>query len=80
MESGTIKKSICVRVGTFLLKAKLLLTPCNINQWRELMDQPGRLELKLPEEIQLQNWDVILVDGPRGHKYSEEIQGRMSTI
>jgi hypothetical protein len=53
---------------------------CNITQWRELMAQPEKMELKLPEEIPLHHWDVILVDGPRGHKYSEEIPGRMSSI
>ncbi len=54
--------------------------PCNITQWREVMDHPERLEVELPDEVSGNKWDVILVDGPRGHKYSEEIPGRMSSI
>ena len=52
----------------------------NITQWRELMDQPEKLELRLPAEVPLHAWDVVLVDGPRGHQYSENIPGRMSSI
>lgn len=54
--------------------------PGNITQWREVLDQPERLTVELPGEVPLYHWDVILVDGPRGHKYSEEIPGRMSSI
>jgi len=54
--------------------------PCNITQWKKVLDQPEQLALDLPEEITAQKWDVILVDGPRGHKYSAEIPGRMSSI
>jgi len=34
----------------------------------------------LPGEVSANKWDVILVDGPRGHKYSAEIPGRISSI
>lgn len=54
--------------------------PCNITQWEELLDQPERLKVDLPEEVSASCWDVILVDGPRGHKFLEEIPGRMSSI
>lgn len=54
--------------------------PCNITQWREVMDQPERLAVDLPGEVPLDHWDVILVDGPRGHEFTEEIPGRMSSI
>lgn len=54
--------------------------PCNITQWKEMLDQPERLAVELPEEVPLDHWDVILVDGPRGHIFKEEIPGRMSSI
>jgi len=54
--------------------------PCNITQWKEVLDQPERLAVELPGEVPLKQWDVILVDGPRGHKYAKEIPGRMSSI
>lgn len=54
--------------------------PGNITRWKELLEQPGQLSLELPEEVSGQAWDVILVDGPRSHRYSEEIPGRMSSI
>lgn len=54
--------------------------PGNITRWRALLDQPNLLKIKLPEEVSGHTWDVILVDGPRGHKFSEEIPGRMSSI
>jgi hypothetical protein len=52
----------------------------NITQWREVLDQPGQLAVKLPGEVPLHNWDLVLVDGPRGHQFKEEIPGRMSSI
>jgi len=52
----------------------------NITQWRALIDAPAQLKIELPEEVSGNTWDVILVDGPRGHKFSEEIPGRMSSI
>jgi hypothetical protein len=62
------------------LEAYPVSYPCNITQWQELMEQPERLAIDLPVEVSDRLWDVILVDGPRGHKYSEEIPGRMSSI
>jgi hypothetical protein len=54
--------------------------PCNITQWREVLEQPERLEVQLPSAVSDTPWDVILVDGPRGHQFNEEIPGRMSSI
>lgn len=54
--------------------------PCNITQWEVMLDQPKQLAVDLPPEVSGEEWDVILVDGPRGHKYSAEIPGRMSSI
>jgi len=54
--------------------------PCNITQWQELIDQPNRLKVDLTADIPDTPWNVILVDGPRGHEFSKEIPGRMSSI
>ena len=62
------------------IEAYRISYPCNITQWEEVLDQPEQLELELPGEITGHPWDVILVDGPRGHKYASEIPGRMSSI
>jgi len=62
------------------IEAYPLTYPCNITQWKEMMDQPEQLAVNLPGEVSANKWDVILVDGPRGHKYSAEIPGRMSSI
>ncbi|MDF1576259.1 MAG: hypothetical protein P1P86_13810 [Bacteroidales bacterium] len=62
------------------IEAYAVSYPCNITQWKELLDQAHRLTIDLPDTVAGSSWDVILVDGPRGHKYSEEIPGRMSSI
>lgn len=54
--------------------------PHNITLWEELLENPERLDMDLPAQVSGIQWDVILVDGPRGHKYSAEIPGRMSSI
>lgn len=45
-----------------------------------MLDRPEQLAIELPLEVSGLAWDVILLDGPRGHKYAEEIPGRMSRI
>jgi hypothetical protein len=47
-------------------------------QWRELLDDPSRLTMELPREIETTRWDVILVDGPAG--FDDERPGRMKSI
>lgn len=54
--------------------------PCNITQWEEMLDQAEQLDMNLPPEVSGHRWDVIVVDGPRGHKYAADIPGRMSSI
>ena len=62
------------------LEAYPVSYPCNITEWEDVIDKPDRLAMDLPGEITGNKWDVILVDGPRGHKYSQEHPGRMSSI
>jgi len=63
------------------LEAKLVHYHNNITQWQELIDEPEKLQLDLPSGMDPnRKWEVVLVDGPRGHMHSEEIPGRMSSI
>jgi glucuronoxylan 4-O-methyltransferase len=54
--------------------------PGNITQWEDLLEKPERLAMDLPEELSGTDWNVILVDGPQGNTFSQEIPGRMSSI
>ena len=47
-------------------------------QWQELLENPARLDMVLPPEIEQQKWDVILIDGPNG--WSDAKPGRMKSI
>lgn len=47
-------------------------------QWRALLNDPSRLAMELPREIEARRWDVILVDGPAG--FDDERPGRMKSI
>lgn len=63
------------------LEAHLVKYSHNITLWKELIEQADKLLLDLPSGLEPgSKWDVILVDGPRGHVHSEEIPGRMSSI
>lgn len=62
------------------LQAYLVSYPCNMTQWEEVLDKPQRLEVALHEKVAADKFDVILVDGPRGHRFTEDQPGRMSSI
>lgn len=62
------------------LETYLVTYPCNMTQWKEVIDQPERLAIALPENLENEKFDVILVDGPRGHRFTEDQPGRMSSI
>ena len=63
-----------------LIEAYQISYPCNITQWREVLDKPERLAIELPQNIAGDKWDVILVDGPRGNRFETYEPGRMSSI
>ncbi len=48
------------------------------SEWRQLLQNPERLEMKLPDEIERERWDVVLIDGPHGSTDSNP--GRMKSI
>jgi hypothetical protein len=48
------------------------------SQWPELIESPDRLDMILPQEIEREKWNVILVDGPNG--YDDVNPGRMKSI
>lgn len=58
----------------------------NIEEWRELLDRPARLQLDLPDRVRGTRWDVLIVDGPPGMSaamqdgMAEPIHGRMQSI
>jgi len=62
------------------LEAYLVSYPCNMTQWKEVIDKPERLTIALPETVKNEKFDVILVDGPRGHRFTDDQPGRMSSI
>ena len=47
-------------------------------QWKELLEQPTRLALTLPDEVAGSRWDAIFVDGPPG--WHDATPGRMQSI
>jgi uncharacterized protein (TIGR01627 family) len=46
--------------------------------WKRFLDSPASLEMTLPNDLQNQGWDIILVDGPRGD--GDQFPGRMRSI
>ena len=46
--------------------------------WRKLLGQDKRLQMRLPNYIKNTVWDLIYVDGPRG--YNDRVPGRMQSI
>jgi uncharacterized protein (TIGR01627 family) len=47
-------------------------------EWKELLDSPGRLAMRLPDDVEHQTWDVVLVDAPAG--FNDSNPGRMKSI
>ncbi len=47
-------------------------------QWKELLESPDLLDMTLPDEIEKEKWDVILVDAPAG--LNDQNPGRMKSI
>jgi hypothetical protein len=47
-------------------------------EWRSLLVNPSLLPMALPNEIQQSEWDVILVDSPKG--WRDQDPGRMKSI
>lgn len=50
----------------------------SLTEWRRLLGSPFQLVMELPVEVGSRRWDVILVDGPAGHKDTQP--GRMKSI
>jgi len=48
------------------------------DEWRELLDSPERLAMRLPDEVEHHTWDVVLVDAPAG--FNDSNPGRMKSI
>ncbi|MCP4701948.1 MAG: hypothetical protein GY862_34575 [Gammaproteobacteria bacterium] len=47
-------------------------------QWKELLESPELLDMPLPDTIEKQKWDLILVDAPAG--WNDQNPGRMKSI
>ena len=57
-------KLATIGLGVGLLAAFLVTYTTRLPDWEQLLEQPDRLEIDLPDEISGQAWDVILVDAP----------------
>lgn len=49
-----------------------------LSDWSRLLPRPEALEMDLPADVTGRKWDIILVDGPAGHK--DDCPGRMKSI
>ncbi len=47
-------------------------------EWPAYLENSEKLHMNLPEEVEREKWDVILVDGPAG--YDDSNPGRMKSI
>ncbi|MBN1364725.1 MAG: hypothetical protein JW976_07975 [Syntrophaceae bacterium] len=48
------------------------------SDWKMLLDSPSLLDMTLPNDVEKERWDVILVDGPDGQ--NDQNTGRMKSI
>ena len=46
--------------------------------WRKLLGQEKKLQMRLPYYVKNTVWDIVFVDGPRG--YNDKVPGRMQSI
>ena len=60
------------------IEAYLVDYDSKIEDWKEIIDKPERLEMDFPKEVADTKWDVILVDAPTG--WGEGTKGRMKSI
>ena len=60
------------------LRAHLVDYQTERTQWAELLESPHLLDMLLPQEIEREKWDVILVDAPAG--WNDMTPGRMKSI
>ena len=48
------------------------------SEWQELIGEPDKLRMDLPEEVEMEKFDCILIDGPHG--WVDTDPGRMKSI
>lgn len=67
------------------VQSKLAASPVHLvtygtrlSDWSRLLPRPEALEMDLPADVTGRKWDIILVDGPAGHK--DDCPGRMKSI
>ena len=60
------------------IEAYLVDYDSRIEQWKEIIDKPEKLQMDFPEQVANTMWDVILVDAPTG--WGEGTKGRMKSI
>ena len=60
------------------IEAYLVDYDSKIEDWKDMIDSPERLEMKFPKEVSDTVWDVVLVDAPTG--WGEGTTGRMRSI
>jgi len=46
--------------------------------WKKLLGQDKKLQMRLPDYVKNTVWDIVFVDGPRG--YNDKVPGRMQSI
>jgi glucuronoxylan 4-O-methyltransferase len=60
------------------LRAFLVNYNTRRDDWKMLLQSPSLLHMSLPNDVENENWDVIIVDGPEGH--NDQTLGRMKSI
>jgi glucuronoxylan 4-O-methyltransferase len=60
------------------IKAFLIDYNSKRKDWKAFLEDTSLLNMTLPDEVEKEEWDVILVDAPAG--YNDETPGRMRSI